>query len=413
MQGCLSKRSEPAKGVFEAELPSSEHPAQNEHPENELSQMDLEGFGESIEKLRKSVYGTISPDDFAHLRRVERWGRIATAIGYLTAWIIPNPITAFALALGQSTRWLLAHHITHRGYDRVPGIPARYTSRGFAKGWRRYIDWFDWIEPAAWDYEHNQLHHYHTAEETDPDQVERHVDFLRSMKIPIFIKQAFLAVVALTWKYTYYAPKTMSVLDPDTRRRIKSDHILYISICNVFNLRSRVVRSLWQRSYLPYFSWHFLVIPCLFLPLGTRAAVFVLINKILAECIANLHSFLVIGPNHTADDLYRFDFHYRDRKEFYATQVLSSANFHCGNDFVDYMSLWLNYQIEHHLFPDLPMTKYRELQPVIKALCEQHGIPYRQESVWKRFSRMADVCVGKTSGMRLQSLPAPRDLVTV
>ena len=171
MQGCLSKRSEPAEGVFEAELPSGEHPAQNEHPENELSQMDLEGFGESIEKLRKSVYGTISPDDFAHLRRVERWGRIATAIGYLTAWIIPNPITAFALALGQSTRWLLAHHITHRGYDRVPGIPARYTSRGFAKGWRRYIDWFDWIEPAAWDYEHNQLHHYHTAEETDPDQV--------------------------------------------------------------------------------------------------------------------------------------------------------------------------------------------------------------------------------------------------
>ena len=34
----------------------------------------------------------------------------------------------------------------HRGYDRVPGAPEERTSRGFAKGKRRFVDWLDWIE---------------------------------------------------------------------------------------------------------------------------------------------------------------------------------------------------------------------------------------------------------------------------
>jgi hypothetical protein len=51
------------------------------------------------------------------------------------------------------------------------------------------------------------------------------------------------------------------------------------------------------------------------------------------------------------------------------------------------------------------MSTYREIQPVVKALCERHGLPYRQESVFKRFARMTDVVVGRTSGRRLARLP--------
>jgi fatty acid desaturase len=339
------------------------------------------------------------------MRRVERRGRLATLVGYLTVWLPPNPFTAVALSLGQNTRWLLAHHITHRGYDRIPGIPARYTSRGFARGWRRFVDWFDWILPSGWDYEHNTLHHAYTGEDNDPDVVERHAAFLRALRVPLAVKYAFLMLVALTWKFTYYAPRTMSVLDPRTLRRRSGGHILGTAFTNVFDLRSPTVRALWTRCYLPYAGFHFLLVPCLFLPLGTTVAFYVLLNKLLAECITNVHSFLVIGPNHTADDLYRFDFHYHGRPEFYATQVLSSANYHCGTECVDHLSIWLNYQIEHHLFSDLPMSTYREIQPVVKALCERHGLPYRQESVFKRFARMTDVVVGRTSGRRLARLP--------
>jgi hypothetical protein len=54
------------------------------------------------------------------------------------------------------------------------------------------------------------------------------------------------------------------------------------------------------------------------------------------------------------------------------------------------------------------MLKYREVQPVVKALCERHRIPYRQESMFKRFARMTDIVVGKTSGRRIDRLPEPR-----
>ena len=130
--------------------------------------MDVAGFCAAIDRLKAETHASIGPADFAHLRRIERYGRVATVMGYATAWVIPNPLSAFLLSLGQFTRWLLAHHILHRGYDRVPGIPRRYTSQVFARGWRRYIDWFDWLLPDAWDYEHNILHHYHTGEDGDP-----------------------------------------------------------------------------------------------------------------------------------------------------------------------------------------------------------------------------------------------------
>lgn len=372
----------------------------------DFSKVDLKNFAQDIDALGSKAHGSLTHADFKHLRKIECYGKIATTLGLGTAWIFPNPITAFLISLGQFTRWLLAHHIMHKGYDKVPGTPQRYTSDHFARGWRRYIDWFDWLAPEAWDYEHNFLHHYHTGEEHDPDVALRHTEFLRALRIPRSLKYVALWLVALTWKYTYYAPNTISSIDPKNAKRIRKEHIVFITIKNIFDLRSALVRRLWLRCYLPYVVFRFVALPLLFFPLGATAVFYVFLNLLLAECFTNLHSFIVIGPNHSADDLYRFDFHYEDRAEFYLTQILSSANYNCGDEFRDYMSIWLNYQIEHHLFPNLPMTKYREIQPKLREICEKYGVPYRQESIFKRLSRMLDVCVGKTNMpqmMRLKS----------
>ena len=40
------------------------------------------------------------------------------------------------------------------------------------------------------------------------------------------------------------------------------------------------------------------------------------------------------------------------------------------------MSGHLSYQIEHHLFPDLPSNRYAEVAPRVRALCERYGLPY-------------------------------------
>ena len=121
---------------------------------------------------------------------------------------------------------------------------------------------------------------------------------------------------------------------------------------------------------------------------------------LLADVVTNAHTFLVVGPNHTGDDLYRFEGRSASKGEHYLRQVIGSVNYATGGDVTDFAHLWLNYQIEHHLFPDVSMLQYRKVQPRVKALCEKHGIPYVQESVFRRFAQMANVIVGKASMKR-------------
>jgi len=105
----------------------------------------------------------------------------------------------------------------------------------------------------------------------------------------------------------------------------------------------------------------------------------------------------VVGPNHAGADLWRFDSRPKGKAEWLARQVWGSTNYATGNDLVDFAHLWLNYQIEHHLFPDMPMLKYQQFHPQVRAICEKHGLPYVQESVFTRFRKMADIFVGDAS----------------
>lgn len=372
-----------------------------------LDNFDPEAFRRDLDQLREKISSSLGPDDLQHLRKIERRGRIASAIGYATIWLFPNPLTAFLLSFGQMTRWLLAHQILHRAYDKVPDVPPRYTSKVFAKGWRRFVDWFDWIHPDAWHQEHNVLHHYYTGEEKDPDLIERNVESIRNARVPKIFKYGVAALTALTWRFSYYAPNTISTVDPDNlhkRSNLKPDE--FLTIRDLLNFKKPHVRKLWTSCYLPYGMFHFILIPLLFLPFGTGVALCVLGNKILAECFLNLHSFLVIGSNHTGSDIYRFDYHIQNKGQFYTHQVLGSANYNTGGDVSDHLHIWLNYQIEHHLFPDIPMLKYQEIQPEVKSICEKHGIPYIQESVFTRTRKMVDVWVGNAHMMKLKKFPS-------
>jgi fatty acid desaturase len=75
-------------------------------------------------------------------------------------------------------------------------------------------------------------------------------------------------------------------------------------------------------------------------------------------------------------------------------QIVGSVDYQTGGDAVDLLHGWLNYQIEHHLWPDLSPLQYRKAQPRLKALCEAHGVPYVQEPVWRRLRKTLDVMVG-------------------
>ncbi|MCU0695656.1 MAG: fatty acid desaturase [Myxococcaceae bacterium] len=368
--------------------------------------VDLEGFERELRAMRAEAVANLGPEDVAHLKKLERWGHWCTAAGYATAWVFPNPLSMALLSLGSTSRWtIVAHHVLHKGLDRIDSAPARLTSKGFAKGWRRLLDWPEWMEPEAWCHEHNVLHHAYTNEVADPDLVEHNLEALRRAPLPKVVKQALLALSAATWKLTYYAPNTLQVLQRRRRRSSgdgrtqRDDGRGPESMLEAFDVRTTEGREVWG-ALLPYAALRFVGLPALFLPLGPLTSLSVALNSLGAEVLSNLHCFVIIVPNHAGDDLERFDGPPASRAEWFVRQVRGSVNFKTGGDLNDFLHGFLNYQVEHHLFPDLPPRAYQRLQPKVKALCEKYGVPYRQESVWKRLGQLVRIATGEASMQR-------------
>jgi fatty acid desaturase len=74
-----------------------------------------------------------------------------------------------------------------------------------------------------------------------------------------------------------------------------------------------------------------------------------------------------------------------DQLDFLRHQVLTSRNVR-GSWLVDYVLGGLNYQIEHHLFPNMPRPNLRRAQPLIQAFCEQHGLDYTEASLFGSYA---------------------------
>src|SRR4051812_37173601 len=125
-----------------------------------LEHVDVGAFGRDLDALRAEVDESIGAEDLNHLRRFEIAGRLASMVGYATAWLLFNPLSAFLISLGAFVRWsIFMHHVGHKAYDDLPDVPARFTSSRFGSGARRFIDWLDWTSPEAWNHEHNAIHH--------------------------------------------------------------------------------------------------------------------------------------------------------------------------------------------------------------------------------------------------------------
>ena len=366
----------------------------------DLLKGDTAGFLKELNVLRAEIQRNLGKEDLDHLYKMENWGHFASVLGFLSAGAGPNLFSAAALGLGRSSRWMLMHHIGHRGYDRVPGVPKRYPSRYFARGWRRFVDWPDWMTPESWKYEHNVLHHSHTGQDKDPDLLERNTLKLQNSKLPRPLRYALMLALGTAWKPVYYAPSNVHALHRKNAKGAAGD----------FLLDGDEILELIFDMYLPYVLLQFVIFPALYLPAGPWGVFSAFTNSLMAEILSNFHTFLVVGPNHTGDDIFRFDHGPRNLAERMLHQVIGSVNYRTGGNLNDFLHFWLNYQIEHHIWPDLPMLKYQQYQPRVKALCEKYGIPYLEEDVWTRFKKMLDVTTGETKMLQARlpkTEPAP------
>jgi fatty acid desaturase len=109
----------------------------------------------------------------------------------------------------------------------------------------------------------------------------------------------------------------------------------------------------------------------------------------VANLIRNYWSYAVIFCGHFPDGAEKFtkeEFEAETQAEWYLRQMLGSANFRAGK-VLAFMSGNLCYQIEHHLFPDLPSNRYAEISERVKALCDKYDLPYTTGSLWGQYGQ--------------------------
>ncbi|MFD9615507.1 fatty acid desaturase family protein, partial [Streptomyces sp. NPDC059083] len=100
-----------------------------------------------------------------------------------------------------------------------------------------------------------------------------------------------------------------------------------------------------------------------------------------------LWAYAVIFCGHFPDGAEKFtvdQFENETQGEWYLRQMLGSANFDAG-PVMAFMSGNLSYQIEHHLFPDIPSNRYTEVSVKVQELCDKYDLPYTTGSLGKQY----------------------------
>jgi linoleoyl-CoA desaturase len=100
--------------------------------------------------------------------------------------------------------------------------------------------------------------------------------------------------------------------------------------------------------------------------------------NVSANMIRNVWTNAIIFCGHFPDGAEKFtkaDIDKETPAEWYLRQMLGSANIE-GGKVMDFMSGNLSYQIEHHLFPDLPSNRYAEIAVRVRELCDKYDLPY-------------------------------------
>jgi fatty acid desaturase len=111
--------------------------------------------------------------------------------------------------------------------------------------------------------------------------------------------------------------------------------------------------------------------------------------NVLANVIRNVWSNAVIFCGHFPDGAEKFtktDMVGETKGQWYLRQMLGSANFDSGPALA-FMSGNLSYQIEHHLYPDLPSNRLAEISVRVRQVCDKYDLPYTTGSFLMQYGK--------------------------
>jgi fatty acid desaturase len=386
-----------------------------------IKNIDYLQLKRDIECVRLKLEQIPDIDSSKHFWMIYNISQFFYWLGLITLPLNPYYIFSWlSLCIGIFSKWtMIGHHVCHGGYDSNKYVNFNRKQFGIKTIYRRTVDWLDWWLIEAWNIEHNNLHHYYLGETDDPDLIEENLLMFRESNLPFFIKKLLIIPMSCVWKWVYYAPNTYKYFCLNNLRQKnkgeydivqKNGYYRYFTVMTWITDYSPWMNGFFKDVLLPYILFMFIIIPIFFvcITLIFKCNISfgnIYCNLLLSEVTTNIYSFIIIIPNHSGEDVYRFDTHVKPKSgEFYLRQIISSVNYSAGNDFIDFLHGWLNYQVEHHIFPDLNMLQYKYAMPLIKRICVKHSIPYIQENVFTRLSKTIDIMIGKTSMIKFDKI---------
>ncbi|HUA05095.1 MAG TPA: acyl-CoA desaturase [Solirubrobacteraceae bacterium] len=366
-----------------------------EEPDNPLHRLtaeQIEAIGREFDELHEQVKDSLGDRDARYIRSIISLQRKLALLGRLeliaSRWRIPWVLGASTLGLAKILENMeIGHNVLHGQWDWMndPVINSR--------AW----DWDTASTAEAWRHSHNFIHHTYTnilgkdrdlgyeIMRIDPEQ-KWHPVYLLQPVYNILLAMLFewgVAVHDLNFEAIRKGEKDSKQLRKElkgiagkARTQIQKDYIawpvisgLVMTLIDVAYLSGRrsddksrgnvLKRLVKRRSFREPF-------------------VRTLTANVAANLIRNVWSYAIIFCGHFPDQTYTFtqeETAEESRGAWYVRQLTGAANIDGGPVF-HVVSGNLGYQVEHHLYPDMPSTRYGEIAPKVREICQRYGLPY-------------------------------------
>jgi len=337
----------------------------------ELTSQQINDFQKELDELRHSIEAKIGKEDTDYIKNIIEIQRYLEISGRLLIHFSLEPVSwAFGVASLSASHILenmeIGHNVIHGQYDFMKddkfNSDYEWTMTGTAKNWKQA---------------HNHHHHAYTnvvGKDTDYGFGLFRVSEDIKWKPTHLLQPILNPISAMLFEYSialYDLQITQFILPKWLRQE---EHAALMSKSEVLQELKEFTIKASKKGLKEYVFY-----PLLAGPMAPK----VLAGNVSAQVLRNLWAFAVIYCGHLPDGNYAFteqEMEAETKGQWYLRQILGSSNFEASL-LMHIMSGHLSHQIEHHLYPDLPAWRYREMSPKVKEICERFDIPYQSEKM--------------------------------
>jgi linoleoyl-CoA desaturase len=353
-----------------------------ENPTAHLSAEQIEALGAELDAIRAEVLEARGETDAAYIRKMVDLQRKLELASRAALLVSVFPPAWIAGTVGLSVAKILenmeiGHNVMHGQWDWMRDPKIHSTT------W----EWDNASTADGWKHSHNEIHHTYTnivGKDNDLGYGIMRVDEEQRW-YPLYLAQPLWNFInACFFEYGIAAYDLELGRNLRTPKEKRSEEFKR----NLSNTLKKI-RKQATKDYV--------VNPALALPTGSFLPA--LAANFTANVVRNLWSHSVIMCGHFPEGVETFELksipEKETRGEWYLRQMLGSANI-SGSKLMHIMTGNLSHQIEHHLFPDLPSSRYAEVAPKVQAVFAKYGLNYHSAplpqqvySAWHRVVRLS------------------------